>query len=78
MELVATIEKMLSLADAAVADVAGVLGPPAHAYVGNIPAAADLLGVYHNTFQPSLKDLDELVKTMEGTRAALRKEPKSR
>ena len=73
MELVATIEGMVNLADAAVADVAGVLGPAAHSYVWNIPAAADLLRVYHNTFEPSLQDLDELVKVMEETRAELRK-----
>jgi len=67
--LVVTIETMVRLAEFAVSDVEAALGPPGRKYASNIPTAAELLGVYATIFAEPQQRLDELVLTIEETRA---------
>jgi len=62
-------EEALKLTDSALREVNEELGPPGHAYVGNVPNAARILGVYADLFEgphAALRVLaDELGKAAE-------------
>jgi len=66
-----TITVMIGYAEEAVSEVQATLGPPGRAYAFNIPAAAELLGLYATMFSQPQQLLDELVESLEDARAEL-------
>lgn len=71
--MIHAITDILALGTKALEDVESALGPAGSMHPGNIPRAANMLGIYAGAFKEHKKELDGLVKRLEKTARRLKK-----